>query len=246
MTPRVPVPHPPEASRRPKPGEIPEPKNFRFSLHYWRQIAQFGLAHCANGWFISLLERLQGLSASSLDDVMHATNVRDALRIHDIDWTAKGIKTKLADIDWLPQQYAGNQDEYPLLQIHISKAMGRIIGFFDEHKIFHVVLLDPNHNLQPSKFSGYKIRATGIGACEISQLKLTFERAIGKATTLSADERLQILGSIKRPVQDGCFVLTCALTVKQAEDFNIALSASGATDVGEFVVNCLEDAITRN
>ena len=65
---------------------------------------------------------------------------------------------KLDDLDWLPQDYR-DQDNYPLCQFHISKAKGRVIGFFDDKRVFNVVLLDPNHNAQPSKDWEYRVRS---------------------------------------------------------------------------------------
>lgn len=38
------------------------------------------------------------------------------------------------------------------MQTSVSKRTGRIVGYFDrEPSIFPIVLLDPNHNLQPGK-----------------------------------------------------------------------------------------------
>ncbi|WP_416760853.1 hypothetical protein ACNI65_01880 [Roseateles sp. So40a] len=55
-----------------------------------------------------------------------------------------------------------------MIQIAISKAEGRLIGFFDEEAIFQIVLFDPLHNAQPSKFNDYKVRLSKPLGCEVT------------------------------------------------------------------------------
>jgi hypothetical protein len=65
-------------------------------------------------------------------------------------------------IDWLGD-YAS--DEYEFVQFHVSKALGRVVGFFDEEQTFQIVLFDPFHNIQPAGDFDYRVRATAIGDC---------------------------------------------------------------------------------
>jgi len=56
----------------------------------------------------------------------------------------------------LPKLILDNEDEFPLHQFQVSTTRGRIIGF-DYENVFYIVLLDPLHNLQPSKNFNYEI-----------------------------------------------------------------------------------------
>ena len=60
----------------------------------------------------------------------------------------------------------------------MSKALGRIVGFFDEERTFNIVLLDPLHNIQPSKSHNYKVDTCNPLSCELSSLKYSLTRLI--------------------------------------------------------------------
>ena len=50
------------------------------------------------------------------------------------------------------------------MQFSITKSTGRIVGYFDrDSSIFHIVLLDPEHNIQPAKKTNYQIQPTTKG-----------------------------------------------------------------------------------
>jgi hypothetical protein len=132
---------------------------WRFSFSYWRQHKHFGLS-CEKvdaNWFVSLLERLRALSDITIENV--STSNSDAWRFHKIDWRSRGIQTTKEEIDWIPKQYL-REEEFGFFQFNISKAFGRVVGFFDEDYMFHVVFLDPMHNMQPSNYSDYEVRYT--------------------------------------------------------------------------------------
>lgn len=245
---RIPVPgNLPAVGRRPSPGtaNTPEKQFFRFSLRYWDQIQHFGLGQSDNSWFVALLKRLRDLCDARLEDVLEDFAVKDSLRIHDIDWAAKGMEVKLSNLESLPETYRQNQAEYPIMQIHISKANGRIIGFFDENQCFNIVLLDPNHNMQPSKFTGYKIRPTRFGECELTALTARYERAIASAAELNSDIKASLLGAIKRPNIDADMVLSVRFTRSQITSLNDCLALGTANDAGEFIIRCVEDYVTK-
>lgn len=142
----------------PRIQKIPPKRNFAFSFEYWQQRDFFGLS-CEKvdaPWFVSVLDQLALLSKEEIETVIRYK--RDALRFHEIDWNAKNIPIKKSDINWLHPEIS--LDELEICQVHISKGMGRIVGFFDDRSVFCVLLLDPMHNLQPSSYNDYKIRPT--------------------------------------------------------------------------------------
>ena len=90
--------------------------------------------------------------------------------MHNIDWKARNIPFKREDIDWL-DEYFDNPAEFPLFQISVSKALGRLVGFLDEDNIYQVVLLDPLHNAQPSSYNGYKVQLSSPLGCQITSIR---------------------------------------------------------------------------
>jgi len=132
---------------------------WRFSFSYWKQHKHFGLScdRVDTNWFISLLDKLKALSDITIEEV--STSNSDAWRFHSIDWNWRGIQTTKDEINWIPKHYL-EKEEFGFYQFNISKANGRVVGFFDEDYIFHVVFLDPMHNMQPSNYSDYEVRYT--------------------------------------------------------------------------------------
>lgn len=172
---------PPKAGR-PQPGRVPQKEKWVFSFRFWRQIDNFQIGDVPHNWFVSLLNRLAEMSRIDKEDIFRDTVMQDAIRFHVIDWDAKNVPLKRADIDWLEKDILDNEAEFPFYQFHVSKALGRIVGFFDENQIFNIVLLDPNHNLQPSKFNDYRIRPTVAGACQFSQVVTVAQSYVGGCT----------------------------------------------------------------
>lgn len=160
----------PERVDRPKAGRVPEKRLWSFSMRFWRQADLFGVGQQSGSWFISLCDRLAALCALSLDTFLRDEDLRQNFRFHEIDWDGKNVPVKRADFDWIEKDYLDNEEEYPFYQFHISRALGRIVGFFDEAQVFNVLIFDPNHNIQPSKYNNYKIRPTRIGNCHYSSL----------------------------------------------------------------------------
>lgn len=135
--------------------------NWIFSFKYFRQIENFGFdqSNTKISWFSSLLERLGDLSNRKVSDFLKdgASQSSSGYRFHEINWTQKNIPIQREQLDWLPNNYLKNEQEFPIVQFQISKANGRVVGFFDENWFFNVLLLDPLHNIQPSKSHGYKV-----------------------------------------------------------------------------------------
>jgi hypothetical protein len=128
-----------------------------FSFRFWRQIEYFGLNRTDSRWFVSLLERLQTLSEEGIDTFLIDSGKKKSYRYHEINWSQKNIPIQRKDFNWLSKDYLNNEDEYPFVQFQVSKALGRIVGFFDENRIFNILLLDPLHNIQPSSFHNYRV-----------------------------------------------------------------------------------------
>jgi hypothetical protein len=152
----------------PSAGEPGPPTKWTFSFRFWSQPDFFGTPNRAS-WFVSLLERLRQLSqceTEELNDALH----KDALRYHEIDWNAKNIPVKRKDFKMVARTYLDNEDDYPFVQVHISKGVGRIVGFWDENNIFNVVVLDALHNLQPSSYRDYRVVSTTELSCDYSAL----------------------------------------------------------------------------
>lgn len=99
-------------------------------------------------------------------------------RYHDINWNARAVPVERDNFDWIDRAYRDNPEEYPFVQFQLSKALGRVIGFWDETGIFNVVVLDPMHNMQPSDYSDYKLRETPIALGEFHAVMQVFEAKI--------------------------------------------------------------------
>ncbi|RYZ84329.1 MAG: hypothetical protein EOP06_18260 [Proteobacteria bacterium] len=142
-------------------GNEPPQKCLSFSFRYWRQIDNFGFsgAGLEIKWFVSLLEQLQNLSAEFVDDIRRGGNSHkvERLRYHDVNWSQKNIPIARTDLNWLPKDVLENEEEFSFYQFQISMGTGRFMGFWDALDVFNIVLLDPMHNLQPSKDYNYKV-----------------------------------------------------------------------------------------
>lgn len=183
----------PQASPRPKAGQIPSQRRWRFSFRFWNQVKYFGVDQCDNGWFVSLLSRLKDLSGLSIEETTNSA-IAGAIRYHPIDWKARSIPISKSDIDWLGEY---SSPDYELVQFHVSKALGRVVGFFDEDMIFNIVLLDPLHNIQPSKTFGYRVRASHVADCELTRMAVCIERAVTSCKEISESQRDIILSSMR-------------------------------------------------
>lgn len=169
------------------PSDLKTSPGLSFSFKYFRQIKNFGLDSIQTNWFVSLLERLQAFCSIEKDYLLTPAG-RQSLRYHAIDWDSKNIPIKVSDINWVDKKYIGNPDEFPFVQFHVSKALGRVIGFWSETGlVFHVVLLDPMHNMQPSNYNNYKINDCEPLSCQYSSLICDVEDLRNGAYCKTAD-----------------------------------------------------------
>jgi hypothetical protein len=150
-----------------KPGKKPVPGQekskasdlWRFSFRYWQQIEYFGLEGKDGPWFISMLERMRELSRVSVNRIQTDGGLQVSLRYHGVNWGQTNIPIQRKDLISLPSDIRENENDYPFYQFSVSRALGRIAGFWDGF-VFNIVLIDPYHNLQPSKDYDYKVTPT--------------------------------------------------------------------------------------
>lgn len=165
------IPTPPYSSPRPKPSATSGvPKKWTFSFRFWRQIDYFGLGEQEPKWFVSVLEKLAELSKESPELFRKDRQKQDAWRYHDINWMQTNIPIQRNDLNWIDPDYRDNAEEFPLYQFQVSRALGRVVGFWDENDTFNVVLLDPLHNIQPSKRFDYRVDKTTNLDCVYTSL----------------------------------------------------------------------------
>lgn len=141
-----------------------------FSFEHWTQEDFFGLevSKCDGTWFASLLSKLKELSGVKIDKFMKSDETRNYWRFHKIDFSKKNVplsKEKFWEL--LPE--AARSDETDICQFMISLANGRVVGYFDASSVFNIVLLDPLHNIQPSKSFDYAVNPTGIKLTHIEE-----------------------------------------------------------------------------
>ena len=152
-------------------------RRITFSFAHFRQIERFEIGGCSQKWFVGLLDRLQVLGTLTPQELLEEHKGSSALRCHPIDWDLKNIPINRSDLNWLPPEIVNNQSEFPIMQISIATSTGRIIGYFDhESSVFYIVLLDPHHNLQPSKKHNYQIRPTTRGISQYDDLLNRLQR----------------------------------------------------------------------
>lgn len=164
-------------------SKLRENQRWSFSFRFFQEIKNFGLdsSQIDKGWMLSVVYRLQELSRLSVADVTENRKVMEGtLRIHDINWNQRNIPIKREDLSWIDSDYLGNPEEYPIMQISVSKAEGRLVGFFDEDNSFQIVLLDPLHNAQPCKYNDYKVRLCKPLGCEVTAIRYAAQKAVEK------------------------------------------------------------------
>lgn len=143
-----------------------------FSFRYAAQQEFFGIAGEDASWFASLQDRLKDLS-SKTGSIVDNKEMRDTYRLHPIDWKAKNCPISIDDLKSVPDVIKHNDTEDFFWQFQLSKGTGRVVGFFnEEHSVFYIVLLDPKHNIQPSKDYGYVVDPTKVAVTEYERVRL--------------------------------------------------------------------------
>jgi hypothetical protein len=200
----------------PDPQLVKEPKKWTFSFRYWRQIEYFGFDRTDSGWFVSLLEKLTILSSEEREKFICDWGKTSQWRYHNIDWGHKNIPIQLTDIDWIPSYYRDNKDEFYLVQFQISKALGRVIGFWDRDYVFNIVLLDPWHNIQPSKDFYYKVDPCNPLCCDYTKLLNSLDDILDAKCKKKQCEHVEEIQSI--PTSRNALLESNVLMVKLTDE----------------------------
>jgi hypothetical protein len=153
------------------PTQLKSETLWSFSFQYFNQIKYFGLDTSEPKWFVSLLERLKDLSSKERSIFFNDRNSIRLYKYHKIDWNSRNIPIVKSEINWVDKHYIENDEDFPFFQFKISRAKGRIVGFWNEtNTIFNIVLVDPLHNMQPSKDFNYNVDDCYPLSCEYSSL----------------------------------------------------------------------------
>jgi hypothetical protein len=179
----------------PNPNVKPKPSKWYFGFQFFAQIRYFEIGGVDNGWFVSLITRLKEISQMDRDKFLRDFSQHKNIRYHEINWNSKNVPIQRSDLNWISKDYLDNEAEYPMLQFHISKALGRIVGFWDEYNVFQVVLLDPKHNIQPSNFNNYHVDDTYLMSCEYSSLLIDINKVKSK---IKVENGCSICAEIKK------------------------------------------------
>ena len=88
-------------------------------------------------WFLDWLDALQEISRTPI-------------------YSLHGGKFDLHPVDWKQAnpQKPDDADQREYLQLRVNKSKGRIIGFCSDDTVFHIVWLDPHHNMTDSEGYG--------------------------------------------------------------------------------------------
>lgn len=157
-------------------------EHLSFSFKYFREIENFGVGDCDTQWFASLLDAIIRYSGMNLSEIVG----RESFRYHAIKWEQHNIPIKFEDLDWLPKNEQLLVSAGDVYQLSISQGTGRIIGF-SVGSTFYVVLLDPKHNLQPSKSYNYRVDPTKHSETQYEELKRKYDLLLKSAhNTLDA------------------------------------------------------------
>ncbi len=179
----------PTRAPRPIVKNVPEKRRFTFSFRFWCQRDLFGVGDKDGGWCAAIFERLNALSNEYIDEFERDTVKQETYRFHPVDWNGRNVPLARSDFDWVPRVYLDDPDQYPFFVFHVSKALGRIVGFWGEDRhVFNILLLDPMHNIQPSQYNSYQIRPTNLGICDYTKLVQRAEKYISQCQCANKSE----------------------------------------------------------
>jgi len=201
---KIPVPTTPNVSK-PLVETVPGKQKWSFSFQYFNQIQYFGLDRGVNNsWFVSLLERMKELSAMYPEEFFKDRILKDRWRYHTIDWNSKNIPITKDELNWVDKEFLENDIDFPFYQFMISKAKGRIVGFWNRgHTLFHIVLLDPLHNIQPAgRKYNYRVDDCYPLNCHYSSLTKDLEDIKSRPCTVKDCKTFSSLMSIPRKQND--------------------------------------------
>lgn len=151
------------------------------SFEYFNQTDYFGLGGQNAKWFMSVLNCLTKMNKIPKETFIKSPIQMEANRYHKINWTQDGIPIQRRQFTWVNKDILENEDDFPFYQFQISISLGRVVGFWNnEHNLFHILMLDPAHNAQPSKKRNWQIRKTTILDCDYTTLTQGIAEVIRK------------------------------------------------------------------
>lgn len=218
-----------------------ENQHCTFSFRFFEERENFGLKSngnsISNRWMLSFIERLGELSKLMVDQLFEKKENAGTLRVHNINWEQRNIPIKRPELTSIDKEYLENSEEFPILQIAVSKALGRIIGFFDEDNCFQIVLLDPLHNAQPSKDNDYKVRLCRPLGCEVTSIRYEAKKAIKKIEDRSCSCAKDLIGSLEWTKSNPGFAIVVPSENKEMIDHAEELIESGLAESYEHLIN---------
>lgn len=115
-------------------------RNVIFSWEFFdRNHELFNCGKVGPEWFVDLMDVMKSISTMEFDKFkLHSGS---PLRVHSHDWNRVVAKYPL-------NKKFLEQIEQDTLQFAVSKANGRVHGFYVSN-VFYIVWLDPHHNLYP-------------------------------------------------------------------------------------------------
>ena len=139
------------AAEKVRADNIPKPLGsvalLSFSFRYLHQPTapktKFSLEKCANNYLPKFLGRLKEACKLTLRD-LQLSKPRDTLRSHPIAWHETTEPNGFEDID--PELWEGSEWQISITSNKHGRLHGFVIG-----SIFHVVWIDPDHELFPRK-----------------------------------------------------------------------------------------------
>lgn len=213
--------------------KLRDEQKWSFGFRFFKEIKNFGLDSdlIEKKWLVSVMERLGDLSKETLASILETPSARDGtLRIHDIDWGAKNIPIARADLDWIDKEYLNNDAEFPLFQLAVSKALGRLVGFLDEDNVYQIVLLDPLHNAQPSSYNDYKVRLSKPLGCEVSSMRAGASTALNKIAGRGCGCEAELRAALEwNKRRAGEAIVMPIVQGSAADDADVAIADGAAT-----------------
>lgn len=173
---------PKKGEQSPDAGSRPEPRLWSFSFRFFRQEKYFGIGGTDAAWFAAVLDKFAELSRKTISELKANPSEKLQWRNHDVDWNRKNVPYARKDLKWIDKEYLDNSEEYPIEQFQITTGLGRVIGFFDELKVFNIIFFDPMHNMQPSSFSDFKLRPTSVTESHSAGIIRYVEAQLGVCT----------------------------------------------------------------
>ena len=102
------------------------------------------------------------------------------------------------------------------------------------------MLLDPNHNMQPSMKYGYRVRATDVAASEITSLIVNFQDMVVGNTEIDKEQKTALLDRISSQTSE---ITGGAIIVRISPEHMQKVTQLGASGVVTHLGELLELAI---